>query len=174
MFYEPWTHFQISSTHISNIIHPGIRIWRHWTYTKTRIIREHPSRASTGHALPSRGAQRPLARVCSIIRLSWHGRIDSTGTVISKTREHDEHTITHQCGSIAILGRSRWTMVRELVSHRGDQKKEYGLILWQVFVPTPSRYAGARRTSLHLDKWIHNLDREAAGVSRSSSIDIWM
>jgi hypothetical protein len=65
-------------------------------------------------------------------------------------------------------------MVRELVSHRDDQKKEYRLILWQVIVPAPGRHAGARRTSLHLDKRIHNLDRETAGMSRPSSIDIWM
>lgn len=47
-------------------------------------------------------------------------------------------------------------------------------MLWQVFVPAPSRHAGARRTSLYLDKWIHNLDREAARMFRSSSINIKM
>jgi hypothetical protein len=65
-------------------------------------------------------------------------------------------------------------MVQDSMSHRGDQQKELRLMFGQVFVSTSGRYAGARRTSLHLDKWIHNLDREAFRMSRPSRIDIWM
>lgn len=65
-------------------------------------------------------------------------------------------------------------MVREPVPHRDDQQGEHRLMLWQVLVPTAGWHAGARRTSLHLDKWIHNLDREAARMYRPSSINIWL
>jgi hypothetical protein len=65
-------------------------------------------------------------------------------------------------------------MVRELVSHRGDKHKKHRLMLWQVFIPSPGRYTGAGRTSLHLDQWIHNLDREAFRLYGPGRIDIWM
>jgi hypothetical protein len=47
-------------------------------------------------------------------------------------------------------------------------------MVWQVFVSTSGRHAGARRTSLYLDKRIHNLDRETFRMSGPSRIDIWM
>jgi hypothetical protein len=65
-------------------------------------------------------------------------------------------------------------MVWESVSHESGQHKGHRLILWQVFFPSSGRYTGAKRTSLHFDQWIHNLDREAFRMYGPGRVDIWM